>query len=148
MATTNDRADEAARPSSTPAVSAVLAIDRMVHEPARLVILAILNGAEEVDFRFLSAASGLTKGNLSRQSATLAEAGYITIRKYYRGRIPATGYRITEEGRAALRAYWQTLAALQQHDASPAAPGDAEAQPVPVQDAGTPAPPRPAPQGT
>lgn len=119
---TDDAADRGRRGAS-PAVSAVLGIDRTVHEPARLVILAILNGAEEVDFRFLSAASGLTKGNLSRQSATLAEAGYITIRKYYRGRIPATGYRITEEGRAALRAYWQTLAALQQHDA----PGEAEA---------------------
>jgi DNA-binding transcriptional ArsR family regulator len=145
MATTSDRADEPARPSSTPALGAVLAIDRMVHEPARLVILAILNGAEEVDFRFLSAASGLTKGNLSRQSATLAEAGYIAIRKYYRGRIPATGYRITEEGRAALRAYWQTLAALQQHDASPAPPGDAEAQPLSGEAAEAPAPPRPAP---
>ncbi len=147
MATMHDRADEPARSSSTPAVTAVLAIDRMVHEPARLVILAILNGAEEVDFRFLSAASGLTKGNLSRQTATLAEVGYITIRKYYRGRIPATGYRITEEGRAALRAYWQTLATLQQHDTPPDAPGDAEAQPVSGEDTGAPAPPRPAPHG-
>jgi DNA-binding transcriptional ArsR family regulator len=148
MATRSDQVDEPARPSSTPAVTAVLAIDRMVHEPARLVILAILNGAEEVDFRFLGTASGLTKGNLSRQSATLAEAGYITIRKYFRGRIPATGYRITEEGRTALRAYWATLAALQQHDAPPAAPGDAEAQPLPGDEAEIPAPPRPAPQGT
>lgn len=145
MATTNDRADEPALHPSTPSVAAVLAIDRMVHEPARLVILAILNGAEEVDFRFLSAASGLTKGNLSRQSATLAEAGYLTIRKYYRGRIPATGYRITEEGQAALRAYWVTLAALQQHHTPPATPGDAEAQPVPGEDAPEPASARPAP---
>jgi DNA-binding transcriptional ArsR family regulator len=93
----------------------------MVHEPARLVILAILNGAEEVDFRFLCAASGLTKGNLSRQAANLADAGYIAIRKYFKGRIPATGYQITEAGKAALRAYWETLTALQQQDRAPAA---------------------------
>ena len=113
---TDDAADRGRRGAS-PAVSAVLGIDRTVHEPARLVILAILNGAEEVDFRFLSAASGLSKGNLSRQTANLAEAGYIEIRKYFRGRIPATSYRITEAGRAALQTYWRTLAELQQGSA-------------------------------
>jgi DNA-binding transcriptional ArsR family regulator len=106
------------------AASAVLAIDRMVHEPARLVILSILNGAEEVDFRFLSAASGLSKGNLSRQTATLAEAGYITIRKYFRGRIPATGYQITATGQAALRSYWATLDTLHPPE-TPPSPNDA-----------------------
>ncbi len=115
---TDDAADRGRRGAS-PAVSAVLGIDRTVHEPARLVILAILNGAEEVDFRFLSAASGLSKGNLSRQTANLAEAGYIEIRKYFRGRIPATGYRITKAGRAALRAYWETMEALQRGQRPP-----------------------------
>ena len=120
MATTPDQDGAPAVEHSTPAVSGVLAINRVIHEPARLVILAILNGAEEVDFRFLGAASGLTKGNLSRQTATLADAGYITIRKYFRGRIPATGYQITAAGRAALQDYWATLASLQQGDAAPA----------------------------
>lgn len=124
MATTHDQDHELVVAHSAPAASAVLAINRVVHEPARLVILAILNSAEEVDFRFLGAASGLTKGNLSRQTATLADAGYITIRKYFRGRIPATGYRITEQGRAALQDYWATLAALQQ-GALPSAATDA-----------------------
>lgn len=111
----NKAADSAPpAPASSRSIAAVLEIDRIVHEPARLVILAILNGAEEVDFRFLSAASGLTKGNLSRQTANLADAGYITIRKYFKGRISATGYQITEQGKAALRAYWETLAELQQ----------------------------------
>jgi DNA-binding transcriptional ArsR family regulator len=121
MATTPDQAGAPAGEHVVPAVGAVLAINRVIHEPARLVILAILNGAEEVDFRFLGAASGLTKGNLSRQTATLADAGYITIRKYFRGRIPATGYQITEQGRAALQEYWATLATLQQRDVPPAA---------------------------
>jgi DNA-binding transcriptional ArsR family regulator len=121
MATTHDQDGAPVVEHSVPAVGAVLAINRVIHEPARLVILAILNGAEEVDFRFLGAASGLTKGNLSRQTATLADAGYITIRKYFRGRIAATGYRITEQGRAALQEYWATLATLQQRDTPPSA---------------------------
>lgn len=95
-------------------VHEALTLDRLVHEPARLAILAVLTGAEEVDFAFLQAATGLTKGNLSRQSAKLEEAGYILIRKYYRGKIPATGYRITPRGAAAFAAYWEHLNAIKQ----------------------------------
>lgn len=95
-------------------LSQVLELDRVIHEPARLVILAALNKAEEVDFRFLQMVAGLTKGNLSRQASNLEEAGYIQIRKYYKGKIPATGYRITEAGRKAFAAYWERMAALHQ----------------------------------
>lgn len=91
-----------------------LAIDRIIHEPARLVILAVLNTAAEVDFRFLEATTGLTKGNLSRQASKLEEAGYIAIRKYFKGKIPATSYQITPAGRAAFAAYWDQMNALQQ----------------------------------
>jgi DNA-binding MarR family transcriptional regulator len=88
-------------------------LDRIIHEPARLVILAALNKVEEADFKFLCAVTGLTKGNLSRQSAQLEEAGYIEIRKFYKGKIPATSYRMTEKGRAAFANYWQQMASLQ-----------------------------------
>lgn len=89
-----------------------LTLDRVVHEPARLAILAVLSSAEEVDFAFLLAATGLTRGNLSKQAGKLEEVGYITIRKYYRGKIPATGYRITPAGRAAFTAYWDRMTSL------------------------------------
>ncbi|QBD76867.1 ArsR family transcriptional regulator [Ktedonosporobacter rubrisoli] len=92
----------------------VLSLDRTIHEPARLVILAALNQAEEVDFKFLEAITGLTKGNLSRQASNLEEAGYIQIRKYYKGKVPATSYRITPQGQQAFAAYWAQMASLQQ----------------------------------
>jgi DNA-binding PadR family transcriptional regulator len=79
----------------------------------------VLSGAEEVDFAFLQLATGLTKGNMSRQASKLEEAGYITIRKYYRGKIPATGYRITPVGRAALARYGEQIAALGQRIQAP-----------------------------
>lgn len=106
-------ADLTAETSSTE-VHEALTLDRTVHEPARLAILAVLSGAEEVDFAFMQTATGLTKGNLSRQTSKLEEAGYIAIRKYYRGKIPATGYRITPRGRAAFAAYWEQIAAIGQ----------------------------------
>jgi DNA-binding transcriptional ArsR family regulator len=96
------------------AVHAALILDRLVHEPARLAILAVLSGAAEVDFAFLQNATGLTKGNLSRQTSKLEEAGYIVVRKYFKGKIPATGYQITQAGAAAFARYWQQLAAIEQ----------------------------------
>jgi DNA-binding MarR family transcriptional regulator len=88
-------------------------LDRIIHEPARLAILAALNKVEEVDFKFLCAVTGLTKGNLSRQCVQLEEAGYIEIRKFYRGRVPATSYHMTTKGRGAFANYWQQMSALQ-----------------------------------
>jgi DNA-binding transcriptional ArsR family regulator len=100
------------RRPTAPAAQHALDLDRTIHEPARLAILAVLSQAEEVDFRFLTAATGLTKGNLSRQAARLEAAGYLAIRKYYRGKIPATGYTLTAVGRAALDGYWRALETL------------------------------------
>ncbi len=80
-------------------------IDRVIHEPARLVILALLYPLESADFLFLLRETGLTKGNLSAHLARLEEAGYVTVEKGFRGKIPQTTYSLTEEGRAALREY-------------------------------------------
>lgn len=97
-------------------------LDRIIHEPARLVILAALNKVEDADFKFLCTVTGLTKGNLSRQCVQLEEAGYIEIHKYHKGRIPATSYRMTERGNAAFADYWQQMADLQKNFQEPANP--------------------------
>src|SRR5690606_14916166 len=91
-----------------------LSLDRMVHEPARLAILTVLSGAESVEFRFLEAVTGLTRGNISSHAAKLEEAGYITISKEFRGRTPVTSYSISEQGSKALAAYRAQLSATMQ----------------------------------
>jgi DNA-binding MarR family transcriptional regulator len=80
-------------------------IDRLIHEPARLVLAAILSVVESADFLYLQRETGLTKGNLSSHLAKLEEAGYVAIEKTYRGRIPLTLVRLTDAGAAAYRAY-------------------------------------------
>lgn len=90
-----------------------LEIDRVIHEPARLLILAVLSKVDWADFKFLLAATSLSKGNLSKQSTKLEEAGYIHIEKYFKGKVPATRYRITEQGTTALAEYWKHLTNLQ-----------------------------------
>jgi len=59
--------------------STLSAIDRLVHEPARLSILAVLNVVDRADFTFLLRQTGLTRGNLSSHLSKLEEASYVSI---------------------------------------------------------------------
>jgi len=81
-------------------------LDRLIHEPARLAIMAVLYACEEADFTYLMNATGLTRGNLSGHLARLEEAGYITIEKRFLGRKPNTLCRLTSAGREAFDTYW------------------------------------------
>jgi DNA-binding MarR family transcriptional regulator len=80
-------------------------LDRLIHEPARLMIAATLFLVKEADFRYLQDQTDLTKGNLSSHLAKLEEAGYVAIEKTYRGKIPTTVCSLTKKGRASFRAY-------------------------------------------
>mgnify|MGYP006273317971 FL=1 len=86
-------------------VSAILDIDRLVHEPARLVLLSILYAVESADFNYLSGETDLTKGNLSSHLSRLEDAAYIHVEKTYKGKTPLTIYRITADGGHALETY-------------------------------------------
>jgi len=87
-------------------------LDRIIHEPARLTIVALLAGVEQADFLWLLNESRLTKGNLSSHLSKLEEAGYVEIEKTYRGKTPLTLVRLTEAGRSAFRAYKKSLTGL------------------------------------
>jgi DNA-binding transcriptional ArsR family regulator len=83
----------------------VTELDRVIHEPARLLIVALLAGVKKADFLWLLRESRLTKGNLSSHLARLEEAGYVEIEKTFRGRIPLTLVRLTKAGLAAFERY-------------------------------------------
>jgi DNA-binding MarR family transcriptional regulator len=87
-------------------------VDRLVHEPARLVILTILNLVESADFLFVLNQSGLTRGNLSSHMSKLEQAGYIEVKKEFVDKIPRTLLRITESGRAAYGTYCSSMQRL------------------------------------
>lgn len=88
---------------------AMVDVNRVIHEPARLIIVTILYTAASADFLFLLRETGLTKGNLGSHLARLEEAGYVKIEKTFRGKIPQTICSLTEEGRAAFREYRERL---------------------------------------
>jgi DNA-binding transcriptional ArsR family regulator len=80
-------------------------VDRVIHEPARLLIVALLSEVRAADFIFLQRQTGLTKGNLSSHLSRLEQAGYLRIDKGFHGKIPQTVCSLTTEGRTAFKAY-------------------------------------------
>lgn len=84
-------------------------LDRVIHEPARLLIVTILSTVEQADFLFLLHETGLTKGNLSSHLSRLEKSGYVMIEKTYKGKLPMTLCRLTDEGMEAFQQYRQQL---------------------------------------
>ncbi len=84
-------------------------LDRIIHEPSRLLILAHLYVIESADFLFLERQTGLTRGNLSSHLSKLEAAGYVKIVKEFVGKIPRTLLSLTAGGRQAFRTYRQHM---------------------------------------
>ncbi len=87
-------------------------LDPLLHSELRLAVMSILAGVDEADFTFLKKQTGATSGNLSVQIDKLTSAGYITVEKGFKGKMPRTTCRITPEGQAAFSSY---VAALQEY---------------------------------
>jgi DNA-binding MarR family transcriptional regulator len=83
----------------------IAGLDRIVHEPARLMILAVLSVVESADFLFVARQTGLTRGNLSAHMSKLEAAGYVEITKEFVEKIPRTLLRLTPKGREAFDDY-------------------------------------------
>jgi len=84
-------------------------IDRIIHEPSRLTILAHLYVVESADFLFLMRQTGLTSGNLSSHLSKLEAAGYIEIKKEFVDKKPHTMLSLTDAGRTAFKEYVQSM---------------------------------------
>ena len=84
-------------------------LDRIIHEPVRLRIVAILAGVDRADFNFMLSTLGLSKGNLASHVDKLERAGYVEVLKSFEGKIPRTEYRLTASGHTALSEHWAAL---------------------------------------
>jgi DNA-binding transcriptional ArsR family regulator len=84
-------------------------LDRLIHEPARLLIVTILSTVESADFLFLQRETDLTKGNLSAHLSKLEIAGYVNIEKTFKGKLPLTVCKLTEAGQKAFDGYRQQM---------------------------------------
>jgi len=84
-------------------------LDPLLHSQLRLAVMSLLIGVEEADFVFLKEKTGATSGNLSVQIDKLSEAGYISVTKTFKGKMPCTICKISEKGVAAFDDYVKAL---------------------------------------
>lgn len=84
-------------------------VDKVIHEPARLLLTTHLFAVVEADFVYLRRATGLTAGNLSTHLSKLEGAGYIKITKAFEGKRPKTTVQLTPKGRKAFEDYRKNI---------------------------------------
>ena len=89
-------------------------LDKVIHERARLIILAYLSSSDRaaVGFTELREKLGLSAGNLSIQLKTLEGAGYVKIVKSFIEKKPNTSVRLTAKGLGALNGYLKEMELL------------------------------------
>ena len=86
-------------------------LDKIIHERARLGIVASLAARGEMHFGELKETLEMTDGNLSVHARVLEDAGYLKVEKQFVGRKPRTTMSLTRKGKKAFRKY---LAQLEQ----------------------------------
>ena len=87
-------------------------VDKIIHEPARYNIMALLYVIDRAEFLFVQNQIGLTPGNLSSHVTKLETAGYVEIEKKFVGKSPRTFLSLTEQGREAFEDYRERMKEL------------------------------------
>lgn len=100
----------------------IAALDKLLHEPARLSLMTALAACKSADFLALQRLTGLTSGNLSVHLSKLEEAGLVVLEKQFVDKRPNTQVQITDKGRRVIESHWQQLENLR-HNAQNWKPG-------------------------
>jgi DNA-binding HxlR family transcriptional regulator len=92
-----------------PQIQAIAEIDRVIHEPGRLMIVALLYAVETADFLYLQHETAMNKGTLSSHISRLEKEGYVNVEKTFRGKVPQTLLSLTQTGRTSFDGYRKML---------------------------------------
>ena len=103
---------ESKEKTETREIKNIKSVDKIIHEPARLNIMAHLYVIESADFLFMMRQTGLTFGNLSAHMSKLEDAGYIKIIKEFIGKKPHTMLKMTDKGKKAFDNYRNKMKAF------------------------------------
>ena len=87
----------------------ILELDPLIHAPVRLAVISLLVTVESASFAFLKESTKATDGNLSTHLSKLEKAGYVTIKKTFKGKKPHTSCAITKKGRDAFVSYLNNM---------------------------------------
>jgi len=84
-------------------------LDTLLHSELRLAVMSILAEVDKAEFSYLKKQTGATSGNLSVQIDKLNAAGYISVEKGFKGKMPCTSCKITQKGTEAFENYVNAL---------------------------------------
>ena len=84
-------------------------LDPILHSELRLAVMSILAGVDSAEFSYIKKQTDATSGNLSVQLDKLSAAGYITVEKGFKGKVPCTTCKITPAGLTAFENYVNSL---------------------------------------
>ena len=84
-------------------------LDPLLHSELRLAVMSILASVDSAEFSYLKQQTGATSGNLSVQLDKLSAAGYISVEKGFKGKVPCTTCKITPAGLTAFENYVNSL---------------------------------------
>ena len=87
-------------------------IDPIIHQPARLRIMAALDAIpadDALEFTALRELLGLTDGNLGAHLLKLEDASYVNVKKAFVRRKPKTYIALSKRGRSAFLRYRDAL---------------------------------------
>ena len=87
-------------------------LDPLLNSELRLAVMSLLIGMEEAEFGFIREKTAATAGNLSVQLQKLKDAGYLEIKKSFRGKYPLTTCKVTPDG---IRAFQEYVDAVQSY---------------------------------
>jgi len=86
--------------------------DELIHPSTRLSIVALLASADWMDFAYVRDQLGMSDSALSKQFATLEEAGYVTIERPVSDRRRRVRVSLTPAGRDAFAGHIAALRAV------------------------------------
>jgi DNA-binding MarR family transcriptional regulator len=86
--------------------------DELIHPSTRLSIVALLASADWIDFAFVRDRLELSDSALSKQFATLEEAGYVSIERPLADRRRRVRARLTPAGKKAFDGHVAALQAV------------------------------------
>lgn len=87
-------------------------LDPILHSELRLAVISILADVDSAEFSYIKKQTGATSGNLSVQIDKLSAAGYISVEKGFKGKMPCTTCKITPAG---IEAFENYVAALKKY---------------------------------
>jgi DNA-binding MarR family transcriptional regulator len=86
-------------------------LDPLLHSQLRLAVVSLLVGLDEAEFVYLKEKTKASAGNLSLQIDKLSAAGYIKVKKGFKGKYPVTICKITTKGLKAFEDYVASIKA-------------------------------------